>query len=266
MPEVTPLALTTFARQVTAWREKRKWSKAQLATRMGFDPSYVSHVENGTKPPTLAFAEKCDEVLDLPGTFIALHWGVELGEQDSATVADVEADALAMTIWESRVVPGLLQTPDYARAQLSTSLPPGKAERELAIRQQRQKIIGSLVAGWFILSEAVLHLVYGDEAVMRDQLLALEATASMPNVSVQVMPFRSTRHSGGDGPLSVIEYRDKPAVWFTEGRTSGRMSTDRTEVLQAQYALSMIRAAALPVHESVEFIRNVRETAYEHLA
>jgi len=88
----------------------------------------------------------------------------------------------------------------------------------------------------------------------------------MPNISVQVMPFRNTRHTGGDGPLSVIEYRDKPAVWFTEGRISGRMSEDRTEVLQAQYALSTIRAAALPVHESVAFIQHMRETNYEQLA
>lgn len=266
MPAVTQSALATFAGQVTAHREQRKWSKAQLATRMGFDASYIAHVENMTKMPTLAFARKCDEAFGLPGTFTALHKILELGEQDSATVADVEADALAMTIWESRVVPGLLQTPAYMRAALSTTVPPPQLERELTIRQQRQKIVGSLVAGWFILSEAVLRLVYGDDAVMRDQLLALEATAAMPNISVQVMPFRSTRHTGGDGPLSVIEYRDKPAVWFTEGRTSGRMSEDRTEVLQAQYALSTIRAAALPVHESVAFIQHMRETSYEQLA
>jgi transcriptional regulator with XRE-family HTH domain len=263
VPAVTQSALATFAGQVTAHREQRKWSKSQLATRMGFDASYIAHVENMTKTPTLAFARKCDEACSLPGTFAALHKLLELGEQDSAAVADVERDALAMTIWESRVVPGLLQTPAYMRAALSTTVPPSNLERELTIRRQRQKVLGSLVAGWFILSEAVLRLVYGDDAVMREQLLALEATASMPNISVQVMPFRSTRHTGGDGPLSVIDYRDKPAVWFTEGRTTGRMSEDRTEVLQAQYALSTIRAAALPVHESVALIQHMRETHYE---
>jgi transcriptional regulator with XRE-family HTH domain len=158
VPEVTNSALATFAGQVTAHREQRKWSKAQLATRMGFDASYIAHVENMTKPPTLAFAGKCDEAFGLPGTFAAL-----------------------------------------------------------------------------------------------------------PNISVQIMPFRSTRHTGGDGPLSVIEYRGKPAVWFTEGRISGRMSEDRTEVLQAQYALSTSRAAALPVHESAAFIRSIREASYEQL-
>jgi transcriptional regulator with XRE-family HTH domain len=266
VPEVTNSALATFAGQVTAHREQRKWSKAQLATRMGFDASYIAHVENMTKMPTLAFARKCDEAFGLPGTFAALHKILELGEQDSGTVADVERDALGMTVWEMRSVPGLLQTPEYARAHMAAALVPGgKLERELNIRLARQKVLHSLVAGWFIVSEAVLHLVYGDDRVMRDQLLNLEAAATRPNITVQVMPYRSTRHPGGDGPLSVIEYRDRPPIWFTEGRTSGKMSEDRTEVLQAQYTLNVIRAAALPVHESVAFIRGIREANYEQL-
>jgi len=85
----------------------------------------------------------------------------------------------------------------------------------VAIRLGRQKILGSLLDGWFVLDEAVLHRVYGGREVMRDQLARIEATAALPNIYVQVMPFTSTRHPGGDGPLSVIEYRDKPAVWFT---------------------------------------------------
>ena len=77
------------------------------------------------------------------------------------------------------------------------------------------------------------------------------------------MPFGVTEHPGGDGPLRVIEYRDKPAIWFTEGRTSGRMSDNRDEVLEAMHALNVIRAAALSVAESVAFIRSIRETSYE---
>jgi transcriptional regulator with XRE-family HTH domain len=142
-------ALATFAGQVTAHREQRKWSKAQLATRMGFDASYIAHVENMTKPPTLAFAGKCDDAFGLPGTFAALHKILELGEQDSATVADVERDALGMTVWESRVVPGLLQIPEYTAANMRAGgWPPDKIERELTIRLARQRVLCSVVAGW----------------------------------------------------------------------------------------------------------------------
>jgi transcriptional regulator with XRE-family HTH domain len=266
-PVITPPARTTFAEQVTAWRDKRNWSQSQLASRMGFDSSYVSHIENGSKPPTLTFAEKCDEAFDLPGTFIALHKDVGLGEPDSTTVADAESDACTMSVWESRVVPGLLQTPDYTRAQSRAGLwPADRTERELKIRLERQGVLNRLVAGWFVLSEAVLRLEYGGRDVMHVQLLHLEAIAAKRNIRIQIMPFRSTEHPGGDGPLSVIEYADRPAIWFTEGRTTGRMSTDRTEVMQAQYALNIIRAAALPISESIALIQQVRETHYGELA
>jgi transcriptional regulator with XRE-family HTH domain len=265
MPGVMPPALEYFAGQVTAHREQREWSKAQLASRMCFDASYISHVENVTKVPTRAFAEKADAAFELPGTFVTLHKVLELGEQDSETVADIEHDALLIAEWELRAVPGLLQTPDYARAHLATSLPPDRLERELAVRLKRQKVLGSLVAEWTVLDESVLHRIYGSPEVMRAQLAHLEAIATRPGMGIQVMPFAVTNHPGGDGPLRLIEYADKPAVLLTEGRGSGRLTSDRRVVLAARHDLDIIKATALPPADSVAFIRKLRET-YEQLA
>jgi transcriptional regulator with XRE-family HTH domain len=263
MPAVMPPALEYFAGQLTAHREQRDWSKAQLASRMKFDASYVSHVENGTKVPTRAFAERADDAFKLPGTFVILHKVLELGEQDSETVADSEQGALALVEWEQRVVPGLLQAPDYARAHLSTSLLPDQVERELALRLKRQKILGALVAGWFILDESVLRRVYGSADVMRGQLAHLEDVSARPNIGIQVMPYASTHHPGSYGPLRVVEYADKPAILLTEGPGSGRLSSDQKVVLTARHDLDGIKAAALSIRESVEYIRHIRETAYE---
>lgn len=265
MAAVTPLALTIFAGQLTAHRGQRGWTKAQLATRMEFDASYVSHVENMTKLPTVAFAEKADDAFELPGTFVALHKALELGEQDSEAVADIEHDALSVADWDQRVISGLLQTPDYGRAHLSTSLPPDRVEHELAVRLKRQKILGTLVAAWFVLDESVLRRVYGSPGVMVAQLRHLEETAILASIGIQVMPFSVTDHPGSDGQIRLIEYADKPAVLLTEGRGSGKMSSDRREVLAARHDLDKIKAAALSVAESVAFIKSIRET-YEQLA
>lgn len=263
MPAVMPPALEYFAGQLTAHREQRGWSKAQLASRMGFDASYISHVENVTKVPTRAFAEKADAAFGLPGTFVTLHKVLELGEQDSETVADIEHDALAIMGWEQRVITALLQTPDYARAHLSTTLQPDRVERELTVRLKRQKILGTLVAGWFVLDESVLRRVYGGPDVMRAQLAHLEVVGARPNIGLQVMPYSSTRHPGSYGPIRIVDYADEPAVLLTEGRGSGRLSSDRNVVLSARHDLDEIKTAALSVGESVEYIRHIRETAYE---
>ncbi|HEX4834598.1 MAG TPA: helix-turn-helix transcriptional regulator [Trebonia sp.] len=262
MPEVTPRQLTVFAQQVTAWREKRNWSKAQLASRLGFDASYVSHVENGTKPPTRAFAERCDseDAFGLPGTFVALHKGVELGAQDSAIVAEVEAEAVRLTIYELRAVPGLLQTPAYMAAQLATSLAPDAAEHEVKVRTERQQVLGQLASAWFLLDEAALRRGHGGKEVMRDQLAHLEVVAARPNITLQVLPFGAESQPGGDAPITIVEYADKPTVWLTEGGVSGILSGEHGEVAQAAHVVNLIRAASLSPRDSINFIRTIKET------
>jgi hypothetical protein len=121
-----------------------------------------------------------------------------------------------------QVISGLLQTPDYGRVHLSTSLPPDRVERELAIRFKRQKILSALVAAWFVLDESVLRRVYGSRGLMAAHLRHFEQTALLPSIGIQVMPFSVTDHPGSDGQIRLIEYADKPAVLLTEGRGSGK--------------------------------------------
>jgi Domain of unknown function (DUF5753) len=205
----------------------------------------------------MAFAERCDspDAFDLPGTFVELCLASGFGQPTSAVVADVERDAAGLTAWDMLRITGLLQTEDYARAQLSIGLPPDRVESEVKVRMARQQILGGLVYGWFIIDEAALHRGRGGPEVMRGQLAHLEEVAAMPNITIQVLPFSDDSHPGGDGPITVLEYRDKPAVWLTDGRTSGKISVDFVEVMQATLALNQLRAAALSPRESVDFIK-----------
>ncbi len=254
---------TALGRRVRRLRARKGWTQTELAERVLSNKTTISDIELEHQVPSRTQVEALEAALDADGVLLELYDLLNTGVQESVVVADVERDALAMTVWESRMMPGLFQTPGYMRAAMTDGTRPDRLEREMTIRLGQQKILSRLVTGWFIISESVLHLVYGDHAVMRDQLARLETLAAQPNLSVQVMPFTSTRHPGGDGPLTVIEYRDKPGLWFTEGARSGRMSDDRDEVLAAMHSLNLIRSAALTVHESAEFIRNIRESRYE---
>lgn len=146
---------------------------------------------------------------------------------------------------------------------MSPAVPPDRLERELAIRKGRKRILGSLVTGWFMLDESALWRVYGDHEVMRGLLLHLEELAQRPNIDIQVMPFTHTRHPGGDGPLTVVEYADKPSIWYTEGPRAGRLSDDKREVMRSMQTLNQIRTAALPPLDSIGYIRQLRESRYE---
>jgi transcriptional regulator with XRE-family HTH domain len=252
-----------MGRRIRKMREVAGLNQTELATLAYVSKSHISDVERGEAIPKLETLTLIDQAVGGHGVLLDFYDLLNIGIQESATVADAERDAIGITDWESRQVPGLLQTANYMAELLKGGLTADKVPREVSIRLGRQKILKSLVAGWFIIDEAVLMRQYGAQEVMREQLLMLEAVNDAPNLYLQVMPFTSTRHPGSDGPLRVVEYRDKPGIWFTEGPRSGRMSDDRQEVMHATATLNVIRAAALSVHESKEYIREIREMHYE---
>jgi transcriptional regulator with XRE-family HTH domain len=257
---------TVLGRRIRRLRAHKSWTQAELAEKAYSNKTTISDIEQGHQVPSSAQIERFETALDADGVLRELYALLNIGIQESTVVADVEQEALTISLWESRQVSGLLQTPRYMHANMSTNVPAERLEREIAIRTARQKVLARLVAGWFVLDEAVLHRVYGGPDVMREQLAHLEEVASRPNLAIQVMPYTSTRHPGSDGPLAIIEYSDKPGIWVTEGPRSGRMSDDRAEVARAAHDMNLIRAAALPPHESVDFIKKIRETSYEQLA
>jgi transcriptional regulator with XRE-family HTH domain len=251
-----------LAKRIRRLRERAGMNQTELAHKVLCSKSHISDIELAHVLPTASEVRLMEQALDADGVLADLLDLVSIGIQESAIVADAEHDALGMTVWEWRI-PALLQTPDYMRAHMSTAVPADRLDRELAIRRGRQKILRSLVSGWFILDEGALWRVYGDTGVMRGQLAHLEEVASLPNIEVQVMPFTLTKHPGGDGPLTVFEYVDKPAIWFTEGPRAGRLSDDKREVMRSMHTLNQIRAAALTTVDSIELIRQVRESRYE---
>lgn len=251
-----------LAKRIRRLRERAGLNQTELGEKTLCSRSHISDIEVGHTLPTTSEVRLMEKALDADGVLADLLDLVSIGIQESALVADAEHDALAMTVWEWRI-PALLQTPDYISAHLSTAVPADRVEREVAIRKGRKRVLASLVTGWFILDEAALWRVYGSQEIMRSQLLHLEETAQRPNIDIQIMPFTHTRHPGGDGPLTVIEYADKPSIWYTEGPRAGRLSDDKREVMRSMQTLNQIRIAALTPIESIDLIRQVRETRYE---
>lgn len=138
-------ALAAFARQLKAHRKVRGWSQISLAAKLGYSNSLISGIENGDKSPTADLAARCDEAFETPGTFGELHDLVTREALPSyfAPVIDFEAEAIRIHQWENRVIPGLLQTPGYARNVISAGRPmisEAEPERDVQNRMARQTI------------------------------------------------------------------------------------------------------------------------------
>jgi transcriptional regulator with XRE-family HTH domain len=249
-------------------REQAGLTQAELATRVFCSQSLISGLERATKTAHPDLVALIDEAVNARGLIIKIWPVTASGEQSTEALADLEAQASHIHDWDSRAVPGLLQTPDYGRAVIQAANPRVSEEKinELCDKRiARQAIFtgGNPPAGWFVFDQSVLYRPFGGKVVMRSQLLRLEQAASQPNIIIQVVRFSEVEHPGSAGPLRIMEFSDKPPIWYTEGWSSGRMTDAHDEVVAAMENFNLIRATALSPGESARFIGKIRVSRYE---
>lgn len=158
----------------------------------------------------------------------------------------LEMAAELIRTYEVQFVPGLLQTPDYARAVIRLGrtdrpLPSAELDRLVALRESRQEILqGTRPARlWAIVDEAVLHRPIGGRAVLRAQLEHLAEVSRLPNVTLQILPFESGGYTATGGAFSLLRFTDPdlPDVIYIEHLTSA-VYLDKLEDLD-EYVITM---------------------------
>ena len=117
-------ALAMFAAELRAARAKAGLSRDALAALINYSGSLVCLVENTTRVPTLAFAQRLDEALGTPGTFERMQAHLRAAPFPAwfRDWVETEREATALRTWHPTLVDGLLQTEEYARALLRTRM------------------------------------------------------------------------------------------------------------------------------------------------
>jgi hypothetical protein len=157
----------------------------------------------------------------------------------------LEAAAQLIRTYELQFIPGLLQTPEYVRAvvQLGRGLIPGEeVERRVSLRVNRQEALTrptNPVRLWAVVDESVLRRPIGGTKAMRIQIEHLIESTHMPNVTLQVMPFKSGGHAATGGAYSILRFpeQDLPDIVYIEHLTSA-LYLDKLEDLD-QYTATM---------------------------
>jgi transcriptional regulator with XRE-family HTH domain len=127
------------------------------------------------------------------------------------TYVGLEEAASMIRTYEVQFVPGLLQTAAYARSVIqlgNPDMPPERIERRVHLRMQRQerftKNDGPRL--WAVIDEATLKRTIGGRKVMAEQLRHLLEVAALPNITLQVMPFRYGMHAAEGGAFSILRF------------------------------------------------------------
>jgi transcriptional regulator with XRE-family HTH domain len=177
----------------------------------------------------------------------------------------LEASASAIWIYEAQLIPGLLQTEDYARAIASASLVgESQEEREQFVeaRLTRQQVLvrADPLQFWAVLSEGALRQLVGGSEVMRVQLHHLiEVSNTRPNVNLQVLPFSAGAHAATSGPFAIMKFPEAPdlGVVYLEGQTGGIYLESTDEVARYTLVSEHLRASALSTAATVRLIEEV---------
>ncbi len=176
----------------------------------------------------------------------------------------LESEAARLLVYEQEVVPGLLQTENYATEILRhspyTPLPDEAARAAELRRARRVRLTGDdPVRLDAVINEGALRRIVGGSEAMRAQLRHLGETSELPNVVVRVLPFSAGAHPGVDGSFTVIEFSDPgdPRIVYLDRMTDSDYLDGLREVAAYRHGHERLRAAALPPSESREMIREL---------
>lgn len=255
-----------FGRQVRLHREQARLSQDQLARMIPVSPAMLSAIERGVRGVKPGYAEQFDEALNTDGKLRHL-WenlnksnGFPLWYRD---VVRMEREASEIREYHPLLIPGLLQTKEYARTILRDGRP---ADTDLEInelvtaRMERQSILAAdrpplLLA---VLDETVLRRPIGGREIMGRQLDHLLEASTGPHVVVNVVPLNTEHHPGLSGPFTLITVPEKGEILYLETRRSGAPVDDEDEVRNYVRLYGELRSVALPPAASRELIKTVR--------
>jgi transcriptional regulator with XRE-family HTH domain len=173
------------------------------------------------------------------------------------TFVGLEAGAASILDFKAGVVPGLLQTEEYARTVLDATLPdpgPDMVQRLLDARRKRQRLLDGdqPVRLTAILDEAAVRRVVGGAAVMREQVRALVERAGLPNVEVRLLPFEAGAHPALESNFTIFEFaEDVPDVVSIEGLRGENYLESPADLTRYRRVFERLRVLALPPAESV---------------
>ncbi|MEJ2854467.1 MULTISPECIES: helix-turn-helix domain-containing protein [unclassified Saccharothrix] len=139
---------------------------------------------------------------------------------EMVTLLEFESSTSLIRQFQSLIIPGLLQTEEYARAVLGLYFPEDQLEYRVKLRMERQRILDGddAVKSFFVMDEASLRRWVGGPAVMRAQLQRLKEWAKRPNISIQVLTFDKGIYRGMRGNFEVFEFptEDQDHVVYLE--------------------------------------------------
>ncbi|MXM67609.1 helix-turn-helix domain-containing protein [Streptomyces sp. HUCO-GS316] len=249
-PSSSPRAL--LGAELRHAREKAGLSQEELGQRLFVSGSFIGQLEAGTRRMQPEYARMLDEVLGAED-FFRRNCGAAAKSRypdHFAEAAEAEAEATEIRQYVPLLIPGLLQTPAYARAvcrAYQPTAPAKKIDDLVAARMERARILddptGPLL--WVVLDEAALRRETGGTKVMAEALGHIIGLIRRNRAIVQVLPFSAGAHAAMQGAIKLMDFEDAPPLVYFEGVGTGRLEDDPATVKHQRLTYELLTACAL---------------------
>ncbi|WP_258718614.1 helix-turn-helix transcriptional regulator [Saccharopolyspora gloriosae] len=274
------VAPTARRRQLGSWlrnlREMKELSPRDAAELIGYSESKIRHQEKGR---SVVKADELRRLLDIYEASTEVREQLEALRPEAshrgwwesyrlptwaAPFIAFESEAREMLTFEPTLVPGLLQTKEYAyeihRAGRYLTNPPDIDARVNARMERQRRLAESTPLELrAVVTEEVLRRPVGGLSVMRDQLAHLVSMANQQNVLLQVLPLSAGAYACQSGSLTILRFDEGEDVAFLESPLGGHVVDERSEVDACRYLFDEVRASSMSTAQSIDLVRSIAE-------
>ncbi|MWA04086.1 helix-turn-helix domain-containing protein [Actinomadura sp. LD22] len=257
-----------FGTELRAYREVAGLSRPQLAEKLGYTPQRIGQVESGQNGPSEDFANDCDTCFATNGTFHRIwEWMQRFGRlavlpPGFPDFIEREREAEVMHIFETMVITGLFQTPEYACEVLKEGRGQQDAEQLVMTRMERQELLVRERPPYIVavFDEAAIRRPIGNAEVMQEQIRRLIEVSVMHNITVQIVPTGRGAYAGLPGSFTIMEFADESGVAYVDGYLGAQLIDHVDAVRTYGIQFDLIRGAAMSADDSLGLLRAILES------
>ncbi|MFE5919753.1 helix-turn-helix domain-containing protein [Streptomyces sp. NPDC056468] len=263
-PSSSPRAL--LGAELRHVRERRGLSQEALGLKLFVSGTFIGQLEAGTRRLRPDLAPMLDEALGTDG-FFERNCQASNKSRHPEHFAEA-AEATVIRQYTPMLIPGLLQTPAYARAvnrAYAPTAPEQTIDDWVEGRMARTRLLDHPTKPllWAVLDEAALRRVTGGRAVMAEALHHLAGLAGRNRVMMQVLPFSAGAHAAMQGALKLMDFEDAPPLIYFEAVRTGHLDDDPATVAQLRLTFEYLTASALSPEKSLALIESLAQD-YDH--
>lgn len=268
-----------LAARLKEFREAAGLSQKRAADSLSWSAAKIGHIETGRNKASFEDVELLlelygvvgpdrDAILRLAQEADHRSWWTEFVDVLHGPYVALEDAASEIVDWSPQLIPGLLQTPGYARALIvgdGSNIEPSDIERRLQTRLLRQAILARPEPPRLhvVLDQSCLERPIGGPGVMKEQLARLVADSQRDHITIQILPREAGNHPGLEGAMIVLRFADPsyPDVGYCEGFFGAVYLENPHQVSRCNVAFEQISKAALKSKDSVALIEAAATTA-----